>query len=82
MATLIGGPLSFAGPIAGAAIYLGLKELIVRFTEYWLLVFGLVLLAVVLIFPGGLFGTLSALVARRPWTFRLGARAAARKDAA
>jgi branched-chain amino acid transport system permease protein len=82
MATLIGGPLSFAGPIAGAAIYLGLKEMIVRVTEYWLLVFGLVLLAVVLIFPGGLFGTLSALVARRPWTFRRGARTPARKDAA
>ena len=45
MATLIGGPLAFAGPIVGAAVYLGLKELIVRFTEYWLLVFGLVLLA-------------------------------------
>ncbi|HEX4801902.1 MAG TPA: branched-chain amino acid ABC transporter permease, partial [Myxococcaceae bacterium] len=38
MATLIGGPLAFAGPIVGAAVYLGLKEIIVRFTEYWLLV--------------------------------------------
>jgi branched-chain amino acid transport system permease protein len=64
MATLIGGPLSFAGPIVGAALYLGLKELIVRFTEYWLLVFGLVLLVVVLAFRGGLLGTLQAMVNR------------------
>jgi len=48
MAALIGGPFSFAGPIVGAVVYLGLKEVIVRFTEYWLLVFGLVLLGLVL----------------------------------
>jgi branched-chain amino acid transport system permease protein len=65
MATLIGGPLSFLGPIVGAVVYLGLKEIIVRFTEYWLLVFGLVLLGVVLAFRGGLLGALSALLARR-----------------
>jgi len=62
MATLIGGPLAFAGPIVGAAVYLGLKEIIVRFTEYWLLVFGLVLLATVLAFRGGVLGALSRFV--------------------
>jgi len=65
MATLIGGPLSFLGPILGAVVYLGLKELIVRFTEYWLLVFGLVLLATVLTFRGGLLGAASRLRIRR-----------------
>ena len=65
MATLIGGPLSFLGPILGAVVYLGLKELIVRFTEYWLLVFGLVLLATVLTFRGGLLGAASRLRMRR-----------------
>src|SRR5207237_430005 len=67
MATLIGGPFSFAGPIVGAVVYLGLKEIIVRFTEYWLLVFGLVLLGVVLAFRGGLLGAAEALLSRRPW---------------
>ncbi|HME90267.1 MAG TPA: branched-chain amino acid ABC transporter permease [Myxococcaceae bacterium] len=62
MATLIGGPLAFAGPIVGAAVYLGLKEIIVRFTEYWLLVFGLVLLATVLAFRGGVLGALGRVV--------------------
>jgi len=66
MATLIGGPYVFAGPIVGAVVYLGLKELIVRFTEYWLLVFGLVLLGVVLAFREGLLGAARALLARRP----------------
>src|SRR3954466_1092067 len=65
MATLIGGPLSFAGPIVGAVVYLGLKEIIVRFTEYWLLVFGLVLLGTVLAFRGGLMGALTRLWRRR-----------------
>ena len=65
MATLIGGPLSFLGPILGAVVYIGLKELIVRFTEYWLLVFGLVLLATVLTFRGGLVGAASRLRMRR-----------------
>jgi branched-chain amino acid transport system permease protein len=65
MATLIGGPFSFAGPIVGAAVYLGLKEIIVRYTEYWLLVFGLVLLATVLLFREGLMGAVLAFAARR-----------------
>ncbi len=65
MATLIGGPFFFAGPIAGAAVYLGLKELIVRYTEYWLLVFGLVLLATVLLFREGLVGAALAFATRR-----------------
>jgi branched-chain amino acid transport system permease protein len=82
MAALIGGPFSFAGPIVGAVVYLGLKELIVRYTEYWLLVFGLVLLGVVLAFRGGLLGAAEALLARRPWHLAPRPRTAPRKDAA
>jgi len=70
MAALIGGPFSFAGPIVGAVVYLGMKEIIVRFTEYWLLVFGLVLLGVVLTFRGGLLGFVEALRAHRSWFSR------------
>lgn len=65
MATLIGGPFSFLGPIIGAVVYLGLKEIIVRFTEYWLLVFGLVLLACVLTFRSGIVGAVEEVLARR-----------------
>ena len=67
MSTLIGGPFFFAGPIAGAALYLGLKEIIVRYTEYWLLIFGLVLLGLVLSMRGGVLGAIAALAGgRRP----------------
>ncbi|MFL5389032.1 MAG: ABC transporter permease subunit, partial [Myxococcales bacterium] len=61
MSTLIGGPFFFAGPIVGAAVYLGLKEIIVRYTEYWLLIFGLVLLGLTLSFRGGLLGAVAGL---------------------
>src|SRR5438067_439309 len=65
MATLIGGPYFFVGPVLGSVVYLGLKEIIVRYTEYWSLVFGLVLLGCVLAFRGGLMGALSLYLARR-----------------
>jgi len=55
-AALIGGPFVFSGPILGALIYIGLKEFIVRLTQYWLLIFGIVLLTIVLSFRGGILG--------------------------
>lgn len=64
MASLIGGPFVFAGPIVGSLIYIGLKEVIVRFTQYWLLIFGAVLLILVLGFRGGVVGFLLRRVAR------------------
>ncbi|MBI3780065.1 MAG: hypothetical protein HY278_03265 [candidate division NC10 bacterium] len=64
MASLIGGPFAFAGPIVGSLIYIGLKEVIVRFTQYWLLIFGAVLLVLVLGFRGGVVGFLLRRVAR------------------
>lgn len=65
MATLIGGPFAFAGPLVGAAVYIGLKELVVRYTTYWLLVFGAGLLVIVLTFRGGLIGALATVLAAR-----------------
>ena len=65
MATLLGGVHAFAGPIVGAFLFFIIKDIIVRFTEYWLLVFGLVLLGTVLVFRGGLLGAAGELIARR-----------------
>jgi branched-chain amino acid transport system permease protein len=36
----------------------GLKELVMRFTTYWMLCFGIVLLVILLGFRGGVVGTL------------------------
>lgn len=56
IATLIGGPFSFWGPIIGSVVYIGLKEIIVRFTSYWLLVLGILVVALVMGFRGGIIG--------------------------
>lgn len=47
-ATIIGGMYTFAGPLAGAAIFFLIKDIIVRFTEYWLLILGVVVIILVL----------------------------------
>jgi branched-chain amino acid transport system permease protein len=54
MVTLLGGIYSFAGPIVGAACFYLLKDLIVRFTQYWLICFGSIIVLLVLLFRGGL----------------------------
>ena len=54
MVTLLGGIYSFSGPIVGAACFYVLKDLIVRFTQYWLICFGSIIVLLVLLFRGGL----------------------------
>lgn len=47
-ATIIGGMYTFGGPLAGAAIFFLLKDIIVRFTEYWSLILGVIVIILVL----------------------------------
>lgn len=47
-ATIIGGMYTFAGPLAGAAIFFLMKDIIVRFTEYWGLILGVIVIILVL----------------------------------
>jgi ABC-type branched-subunit amino acid transport system permease subunit len=55
----------------GSLLFVALRELIQRFTEHWMLGFGVVLLLTVGVFRGGVVGTLQQLAARRaegrPW---------------
>jgi branched-chain amino acid transport system permease protein len=53
LATLMGGVRSFAGPIVGAFLFFVIKDVIVRYTEYWLIWFGVIVVALVIAFPGG-----------------------------
>ena len=62
---LLGGLESLAGPIAGAAIFATLQDTIMRQTEYWRALLGAVILALVLVFPGGIVGVLAKAVAHR-----------------
>ena len=56
MVSLVGGIGSFLGPIVGSFVFVIVKEIIVRFTQEWLLVFGIILLAIVIGFRGGVMG--------------------------
>ena len=53
MATLLGGIHTFGGPIVGAFLFFMLKDIIVRFTEYWLIWLGAIVVALVMGFRGG-----------------------------
>jgi branched-chain amino acid transport system permease protein len=68
---LLGGVQTVSGPILGALAYAGLQDQLVRLTELWRLFLGMVILLLVLFFPGGLAGAV-----RRWWDAR-GAEGAA-----
>ena len=66
---LLGGVETITGPIAGAALFTWLKDELTRTTSYWRSVLGLVILVLVMLFPQGVVGGLSALWRRvRPAT--------------
>lgn len=65
MATLLGGVHSFAGPIVGAFLFFMIKDIIVRYTEYWLIWFGVIVVALVIGFPGGIMSIFAK--RRLPW---------------
>jgi len=53
LATLLGGIHVFAGPIVGAFLFFMVKEIIQRFTQYWLIWLGAIVVALVMGFRGG-----------------------------
>ena len=59
LATLLGGIQAFAGPIVGAFLLFIIKDIIVRFTEYWLICLGAIVVALVMGFRGGVAGLIS-----------------------
>jgi branched-chain amino acid transport system permease protein len=64
LATLLGGVHSFAGPIVGSILFFVIKDVIVRFTEYWLIWFGVIVVILVMAFPGGVMSIFAG--RRRP----------------
>jgi branched-chain amino acid transport system permease protein len=55
---ILGGVGTLLGPIAGAAVFLGLEQMLSSLTEHWLLYMGPILVLVVLWGQKGLFGKL------------------------
>lgn len=59
MISLLGGMYFFFGPIAGAVIFVFIKEWITGFTEYWMFWYGLLLMLLIMYLPGGIMGFVS-----------------------
>jgi branched-chain amino acid transport system permease protein len=55
---LLGGVGSPSGPLIGAAVYKLLDTVITRYTDYWQVVLGAILMVLVLAFPRGIAGVL------------------------
>jgi len=53
---LLGGWFTFAGPILGAAITVALRTFVGRYTEYWTLILGVMLILVIFFLPEGVMG--------------------------
>jgi branched-chain amino acid transport system permease protein len=54
MVTLLGGIHTFSGPIVGSVLFYVVKDIIVRYTQYWLIWFGSIVVFLVLVFRGGI----------------------------
>lgn len=58
IATLLGGAFTFAGPVVGSFLFYIIKEIVVIFTGYWMMTLGIIVLALVLGFRGGVVSVL------------------------
>jgi branched-chain amino acid transport system permease protein len=64
LVSLMGGMQTFSGPLVGSVVFVVLREIIERFTHNWMLWFGLILLAIILGFRGGIVGSTAQLLKR------------------
>jgi branched-chain amino acid transport system permease protein len=58
---LLGGINTVVGPLAGAAVLHTLKDQIMPMTEFWRMILGFTIIALVLLFPSGLVGAAETL---------------------
>jgi branched-chain amino acid transport system permease protein len=54
--TVLGGMHSFIGPILGSAVYVVLQTILTGYTEYWALILGALVIAIVMLMPEGIMG--------------------------
>lgn len=58
---LLGGWFTFLGPVLGTAIVVALRTFVGKFTEYWTLILGVLLILVIFFLPEGVMGYLQKL---------------------
>jgi branched-chain amino acid transport system permease protein len=63
---LLGGLQTLSGPVVGAFLYHGLQTEIMRDTEYWRVIVGAIIIALVVAFPQGIAGFVRARLGREP----------------
>ncbi|HEY2188060.1 MAG TPA: ABC transporter permease [Caldimonas sp.] len=61
---LLGGVQTLSGPWLGAALFIWLQDTVARQTDYWRALLGVVMLALILVFPLGVAGGLKRLFIR------------------
>ena len=63
-AAIFGGMYTFGGPIIGAGFMLALHHFIARFTEYWPMIAGTILIFAAVFLPEGVVGAVQSLIKR------------------
>ncbi len=63
--SILGGVSSFFGPLMGAAVILFIEDMIGKYTEFWEIWIGGIMLAIVIFFPRGVIGTFGSWIGRR-----------------
>ncbi len=58
---MLGGTGTLIGPALGAGIFLLMKNLVSSYSQHWMLIIGIVFIACVLYFPGGVWGAIRTL---------------------
>lgn len=53
---LLGGWFTFAGPFLGAAMVVALRTFVSRYTDYWTLILGVILILLIFFLPEGVMG--------------------------
>jgi branched-chain amino acid transport system permease protein len=53
---LLGGWFTFAGPMLGGAIMVALRTFVGKYTEYWTLILGVILILLIFFLPEGVMG--------------------------
>ena len=62
---LLGGIQTLTGPIVGASVFAILQDTVMRQTEYWRALLGIIILVLVLAFPQGIAGAIVRLFSKR-----------------
>jgi branched-chain amino acid transport system permease protein len=55
---MLGGAGTLIGPVIGTGLFLLMKNVVSSYSEHWMLIIGVIFIACVMFFPGGIWGTL------------------------